>query len=75
MAKRMTKQVKAMIEATNENLRFRHVKDEGDEIFNTVQWLLLQAECYHGFNYFTVDGRLSGGDNNERFDHLEFYIW
>ena len=74
MARKMTKQVKSMVEATNDYLRENHVKDEGDNIFSTVNWLLLQANCYHGFNYFTENGRLSGGDN-EKFDHLEFHIW
>lgn len=74
MANKMTKQVKAMVAATNEYLRDNHVKNESDDIFNITAWLLLQAHCYHGFNYFTADGFLSGGDNNEKFDHLEFYI-
>lgn len=73
MAKRMTNQTKAMVEATNEYLRINHIKDENDKLFNTMGYLLLIAGCYHGFNYFTEDGRHSGG-NNEKFDHLEYYI-
>lgn len=72
--KRMTKQVKTMVEEVNDYLRRNHVKDEGDEKFVIMQFLLLKAGCYHGFNYFTADGRLSGGDN-EKFDHLELYIF
>lgn len=73
MAKRMTKQTKAMVEATNEYLRLNHVKAEDDSMFVLMSYLLLRADCYHGFNYFTVDGRHSGGIN-EKFDHLEYYI-
>ena len=71
---RMTKQVKTMVGEVNDYLKRNHVKDTGDEKFIIMQWLLLRANCYHGFNYFTVDGRLSGGDN-EKFDHLELYIF
>ena len=73
MAKRMTNQTKAMVEATNEYLRTNHIKDENDNMFALMGHLLLRAKCYHGFNYFTVDGRHSGGIN-EKFDHLEYYI-
>lgn len=72
MAK-MTKQVKAMVEATNEYLRENHVTDIGNSTFSTMSWLLSKAGCYHGYNYFTVDGRHSGGAT-DKFDHLEFYI-
>ena len=74
MAKRMTKQVKMMVEEANNYLRTNHIKDTADNVFNITQWLLLQGKCYHGYNYFTIDGRLSGGDN-EKFDHLELYIF
>lgn len=70
---KMTKQVRKMVEEVNESLRHNHVKDTGDTAFAVMCWLLLRANCYHGYNYFTVDGRLSGGDN-ESFDHLEIYI-
>lgn len=73
MAKRMTKQVKEMVEAVNHRMRVFHIKNELDPIFDATIWLLLQAHCYNGFNYFTVDGKLSGGDN-EKFDHLELYV-
>ena len=73
MAKRMTKQTRMMVEAVNAYLRHYHVKDESDEQFHMMGYLLLRADAYHGFNYFTADGRLSGGDN-ENFDHLEYYI-
>ena len=71
---RMTKQVKTMVGEVNDYLKRNHVKDTGDDKFIIMQWLLLRANCYHGFNYFTADGRLSGGDN-EKFDHLELYIF
>ena len=73
MAKRMTQQTRKMVEAVNDYLRNNHIKDEGDEQFSLMGYLLLQAGCYQGFNYFTVDGRLSGGPTEE-FDHLEYYI-
>lgn len=74
MTKKMTKQTKAMVEAANEYFRYAHVKDTKDETFSVTCWLLLQAGCYHGFNYFTLEGTLSGGENEE-FDHLEIYAW
>lgn len=73
MARRMTNQTKAMVEAVNTYLRCNHVKSEDDTQFNLMGYLLLRADCYHGFNYFTADGKLSGG-KNEKFDHLEYYI-
>ena len=73
MAKRMSSQTKLMVEAINDYLRMNHVKDMRDSRFADMGWLLLKADCYQGFNYFTVDGRLSGGPTEE-FDHLEYYI-
>lgn len=70
---RVTKQVKKMVDAVNEYLRNEHIKDTHNALFNDMCWLLIKAGCYSGYNYFTVDGKLSGGDN-ERFDHLEIYI-
>lgn len=71
---KMTMQVRKMVEAANEHLRENHIKDESDTIFNVTSWLLLKGKCYHGFNYFTEEGYLSGG-KNEKFDHLEFYVY
>ena len=73
MAKKMTKQTRAMVETINDYMRNNHIKNENDAQFNLMGYLLLRADAYHGFNYFTADGRLSGGDN-EKFDHLELYI-
>lgn len=73
MAKKMTKQTKEMVNAVNDYLRYRHVKDTSDHMFSDMCWLLLQADCYYGYNYFTLEGTLSGGDNEE-FDHLEIYV-
>lgn len=70
---KMTKQVKKMVMAVNEVLKENHIKNEDNELFSITCWLLLKANCYAGFNYYTVDGRLAGGDN-EKFDHLEIYI-
>ena len=72
-SQKMTKQVKAMVEDVNKYLWSHHVKDQRDTQFSFLCYLLVRAGCYHGFNYFTTDGRLSGGDN-ENFDHLQFYI-
>ena len=74
MARRMTKQVKTMVGEVNEYLKVNHIKDEADAEFVMMGWLLLRAGCYHGFNYFTKEGFLSGG-RNEKFDHLGYYIW
>ena len=71
---KMTKQTKTMVENVNEYLKTNHIKNIQDTQFNFMCWLLIKANCYHGFNYFTADGRLSGGEN-EKFDHLEIYIF
>lgn len=70
---KMTAQVKKMVTEVNEHMKFNHIKDTADPVFSTMCWLLSRSNCYHGYNYFTVDGTLSGGDN-ENFDHLEIYI-
>lgn len=70
---KMTKQVKTMVSFVNNYMRANHIKTQDNHLFNDMQALLLEAGCYHGFNYFTEDGRLSGGPN-ENFDHLELYI-
>lgn len=70
---KQTKQVRKMVETVNQYLRDNHIKDDGNPVFATMEWLLLQADCYHGFNYFTAEGQHSGGIN-EKFDHLELYI-
>ena len=71
---KMTKQVQIIVNEINDYFRQEHIKDESNGAFVHVSWLLSKANCYHGFNYFTADGRLSGG-KNEDFDHLEFYIF
>lgn len=72
MTKKMAKQTIAMVEAANRYFRYAHIKDETNDTFHSLCWLLLQADCYHGYNYFKADGTLSGGINEE-FDHLEIY--
>lgn len=71
--KRMTKQVQAMVRGVNEVLKINHVKTLSDSLFVYTSWLLCKADCYHGFNYFTEDGKLSN-EEDKKFDHLEFYI-
>lgn len=73
MAKRMTQQTREMVEYVNSYLRIHQVKSEDDPTFNLMGTLLLKADCYHGFNYFTKDRKHSGGVN-ENFHHLEYYI-
>lgn len=70
---KMTTQTRKMVEAVNDYLRYRHVKDQYDPLFQDMCWLLQKANCYWGFNYFTLEGQHSGGDNEE-FDHLEIYV-
>ena len=72
MAKKMTKQVKTMVESVNQYFKNNHIKEGGNEFFAVTCWMLIQADCYHGFNLFTADGRLAV--NNEEVDHLELYI-
>ena len=71
---KMTKQVKQMVSSVNEYLKENHVKNQDDRLFSDMCWLLLQSHCYNGFNFYTEDGKLSG-ENNEKFDHLEIYIF
>lgn len=70
---KMTKQTKAMVNAVNMYLKNNHIKTGIDTTFAVTSFALINAGCYAGFNYFTEDGRLSDGPN-EDFDHLEFII-
>lgn len=67
-----TKQTQAIVDSVNKYLQNNHVKTESDPVFVVMQHALINANVYQGFNYFTAEGFLSGGDNN-KFDHLEFY--
>ncbi len=67
-----TKQAQKIVDSVNEYLRNNHVKREDDPVFVVMSIALIKANVYHGFNYFTAEGFLSGG-NNEKFNHLEFY--
>lgn len=69
---RRTKQAQAIVDSVNDYLRNNHVKTESDSVFVVMQYALSRANVYHGYNYFTAEGLLSGGDN-EKFDHLEFH--
>lgn len=64
------KQVEIMVKEVNEYLRRNHISDIYDPVFNMVQNMLLKAKVYQGFNYYTADGRLSGGKNT---DYIKFY--
>ena len=67
-----TKQAQAIVDSVNEYLRNNHVKREDDPVFVIVRHALIHANAYRGFNYFTAEGYLSGGDN-EKFDHIELH--
>ena len=67
-----TKQAQAIVNSVNEYLRNNHIKTESDSVFVVMQHALIKANCYQGFNYFTAEGYLSGGDN-EKFDHIELH--
>ena len=69
---KMTRQTIKMVEAVNAICKDQHIKDEADPLFSSMCWLLSQANCYHGFNFFTEDGRLAGSLENA--DHVEIYI-
>lgn len=66
------KQTQAIVDSVNEYLRNNHVKRENDPVFVVVRHALSRANVYQGFNYFTAEGFLSGGDN-EKFDHIELH--
>ena len=67
-----TKQTQIIVDNVNHYLRNNHIKSQGDPVFVIMSHALINANVYQGFNYFTADGKLSGGQN-EQFDHLEFY--
>ena len=66
------KQTQIIVDNVNSYLRNNHIKTQGDPVFVVMSHALINANVYQGFNYFTADGFLSGGDN-EKFDHLEFH--
>lgn len=66
------KQTQIIVDNVNNYLRNNHIKSQGDPVFVVTSHALINANVYQGFNYFTADGFLSGGDN-EKFDHLEFH--
>ena len=64
------KQTNDMIAFVNEYLKVNHIKDENDDVFWIMCRALISAGVYKGFNYYTKDGRLSGGENT---DYLQIY--
>lgn len=68
-----TKQTQTIVNSVNEYLRNNHIKTQGDPVFVVMSHALIEAKCYQGFNYFTADGKLFSGENEKKFDHLEFY--
>lgn len=68
-----TKQTQTIVDSVNEYLRHNHIKSQGDPVFVVMSHALIEAKCYQGFNYFTADGKLFSGENEKKFDHLEFY--
>lgn len=66
------KQTQVIVDSVNEYLRNNHVKKEDDPVFVVFGIALIEANVYQGYNYFTAEGCLSGGDN-DKFDHLEFH--
>ena len=67
---RRAKQVEIMVQEANEYLKRNHVADNRDPVFHIVQDMLLKARVYEGFNFYTADGKLSGGKNT---DHIQLY--
>lgn len=68
-----TKQTQIIVDNVNHYLRHNHIKSQGDPVFVVMSHALIEAKCYQGFNYFTADGKLFSGENEKKFDHLEFY--
>ena len=68
-----TKQTQIIVDNINHYLRHNHIKSQGDPVFVVMSHALIEAKCYQGFNYFTADGKLFSGENEKKFDHLEFY--
>lgn len=53
--KHQTKQVTKMVESVNQVLKENHISDGDNELFSTMNWLLLQANCYNGYNLYITD--------------------
>ena len=64
------KQTTIIIETVNAYLKNNHIKDTSDPAFSTLTFALIQAKTYHGYNYYTTEGKLSGGVNT---DYIQIY--
>lgn len=76
MSKKMSKEIKLIVESTNKMLLTKEMqenKEDRDTITSFLSYLLLQRNMYHGFNYYIEkDGnlRLAGKETNL----VQFYI-
>lgn len=57
--KRQTKQVQKMVSAVNEYLKEHYITDGDNDMFSTMVWLLLRADCYKGYNMYIIDPNTS----------------
>jgi hypothetical protein len=65
-----TKQIENLIKHVNEYLKNNHINDMSDPVFLVICDALIDNKIYHGFNFYTKDGRLSGGKNT---DYIQIY--
>jgi hypothetical protein len=65
-----TKQLQNMIDLANEYMKVNHVSNEADPVFHFMSYALLKEKCYEGFNYYTSEGKLSGGVDT---DYIQLY--
>lgn len=64
---KMSKQTQEVVKAVNLYLKNNRIKDTGNTVFNVVIYGLLDADCYHGYNYYDDLGRV----NPKEFTHIE----
>ena len=67
-----TKQTENLIKHVNEYLKNNHIKSMSNPVFLVVCSALIDSKIYNGFNFYTIDGRLSGGKNT---DYIQIYWW
>lgn len=64
---KISKQTRELVKATNLYLKNNHIKDTSDPVFNIIIYGLIQANCYHGYNYYDESGKV----NPENYTHLQ----
>lgn len=69
--KKRAKQVQIMIDSANDYLMKNHVISVYENFAYVFMGCLIKADVYNGFNTYTKDGKLSGGDESTT-DYIQF---